>query len=99
MASAPPAAFERDLGYLDGFFSKLEAHAAGLEPAARARLEALLAEERARWVEIRGLLAGAAPGPSAPVGPKAAPAVAAGRERPRLTVGSLIAGKGGPDPV
>lgn len=58
--------FARDLGYLDTFFDKLEAHATALSPAAGARLRVLMSEERARWGEIRGLLAGGAPAAGAP---------------------------------
>lgn len=80
--------FARDLGYLDAFFGKLEAHAATLAPARGARLRALLAEERARWTEIKGLLA--EPGGSAATepAPKAEPAPR--RQARPLTVGSLI---------
>lgn len=49
-------AFERDLGYLDKFFDNLEAHATTLGGDAGARLRQLIGEERARWVEIRGLI-------------------------------------------
>jgi len=89
--------FARDLGYLDGFFDKLEAHAATLGPAESARLKILMGEERKRWTEIRALIAGGkaapqaagAPGVAAP--PAAAPARAVSYARPGpLTVGSLI---------
>lgn len=98
--------FARDLGYLDQFFDKLEAHAATLAPAAGARLRTLMGEERARWGEIRGLLAGGPPAAGAPEArpsaapaapaPRAAPGTPAARtaEPPRITVGSLIERKG-----
>lgn len=94
--------FARDLGYLDQFFDKLEAHAATLAPAAGARLRTLMGEERARWGEIRGLLAGGPPAAGAPEArPSAAhaapaPGTPAARtaEPPRITVGSLIERKG-----
>lgn len=95
--------FARDLGYLDKFFDKIEAHAASVGGASGARLKELMGEERARWREIRGLLGGGAPaarGPSAaappasslstgPADPAASPS-ATGRATRRLTVGSLI---------
>jgi hypothetical protein len=96
--------FARDLGYLDTFFDKLEAHATALSPAAGARLRVLMSEERARWGEIRGLLGGAAPAAGAPAArasearPVEAARPAAGAparaEPPRITVGSLIERKG-----
>jgi hypothetical protein len=83
-------AFATDLGYLEKFFDKLERHASAMADAgAKARLVALLAEERARWAEIRGLLEGgpaatpSAPNPAAKGGPPA-PATAG------FTVGSLV---------
>jgi hypothetical protein len=87
-------AFARDLGYLDKFFDKIDAHAATLDAAAGARLRALVLEERARWGEIRGLISGepvkaSAPAsqvPATPVGP-----ATVSRPRPQFTVGSLIA--------
>jgi len=57
--------FSRDLGYLDKFFDKLEAHAGTLPSEAGQRLRALLSEERARWAEIRQLV-GTAPAAAAP---------------------------------
>lgn len=52
------SAFQRDLGYLDAFFDKLEAHASTLGAAEGERLRTLIGEERTRWVEIRALVAG-----------------------------------------
>jgi hypothetical protein len=83
------AAFARDLGYLDKFFDKIEAHAASLDATRGARLRALVAEERTRWAEIRGLIGG-----TTSVGARAeAPApekALAPAPKPALTVGSLI---------
>lgn len=102
--------FARDLGYLDTFFDKLEAHATALSPAAGARLRVLMSEERARWGEIRGLLAGGAPAAGAPAagptsetrpsqarppeGARPVTSTPARAEPPRITVGSLIERKG-----
>ena len=87
-------AFARDLGYLDLFFTKLEAHARTLGPGPQAELLRLLAEERTRWPEIRRLLGGGAPISAASGEPAASPArPAAPQTRPAppgLTVGSLI---------
>jgi ABC-type uncharacterized transport system involved in gliding motility auxiliary subunit len=52
------AAFARDLGYLDKFFTNLNAHADTLAPAQGQRLKQLMAEEVVRWKEIRQLIAG-----------------------------------------
>lgn len=98
--------FARDLGYLDPFLAKLEAHAATLSPAAGARLRTLMGEERARWAEIKALLGGAAPTTTPSGGTTAGPPSAAVRApspasvagvtprksemTPSLTVGSLI---------
>lgn len=82
-------AFATDLGYLDKFLDKLERHASAMVDArAAGRLAGLLAEERARWAEIRALLAGEA-APEASPGP-AALAEPARREAPGWTVGSLV---------
>jgi hypothetical protein len=77
-------AFATDLGYLDKFFEKLERHASAMTDArAAGRLRGLLAEERARWAEIRALLAGRDPPP--------APGARTERaESPGWTVGSLV---------
>ncbi len=72
--------FARDLGYLDQFFGKLEAHAATLSPTAGARLRTLIGEERARWTEIKALVGGAEPPGAARtsgVAPHVAPPTAA----------------------
>lgn len=53
--------FSRDLGYLEKFFEKLEAHAGTLGGASGQRLRTLMSEERKRWGEIRSLIAGNAP--------------------------------------
>ncbi len=81
-------AFDRDLGYLDLFFTKLEAHARTLGPGAQAELLRLLAEERTRWPEIRRLLSGGAAQPTAA---QSGPAASKTSPAPQvLTVGSLI---------
>ncbi|MFO0724404.1 MAG: hypothetical protein U1E65_11510 [Myxococcota bacterium] len=86
------AAFDRDLGYLDLFLKKLEAHAATLDAGRRAELGRLLGEERARWSQIRGILGGAAPVASNSAATTTAPAPSDPEDRPRpsFTVGSLI---------
>ena len=61
MATSDDAAIARDLGYLEKFFDKLEAHADEQAPAAGERLRELMGQERQRWQEIRGLIAGEAP--------------------------------------
>jgi hypothetical protein len=101
MATPKTAGFERDFGYLFPFLDKLVAAARAM-PAGpgRTRLEQLLGEERGRWEEMRGLLAGKAPARSAAAvksAPRAPPLVTsananAARTRPpasTLTVGSL----------
>jgi hypothetical protein len=100
------AAFARDLGYLDKFFTNLTAHADTLPAAQGERLKQLIAEEVVRWKEIRQLIAGqggapaaAAPKPAAPAAPPApAPSPAPTAIAPQgkapvklsLTVGSLL---------
>ncbi len=67
--------FSRDLGYLDKFFDKLEAHAGTLPSEAGQRLRALRGEERGRWAEIRQLVgAGSVPQASASAPQEAKPA-------------------------
>lgn len=92
-------AFERDFGYLVPFMDKVAAAASTLpDPAARAELQRLMAEEKQRWARVRELLAGAqgvAQGRTAPA-PAAAQASRPGAPRPlqpgaQLTVGSLKA--------
>jgi hypothetical protein len=79
--------FATDLGYLTKFLDKLDRHASAQADArAKARLSALLAEERARWEEIRGLLGGAVPSPAPhPAPEKGEPPAPVG-----FTVGSLV---------
>ena len=96
-AGAGGDGFARDLGYLDAFFDKLEAHGASMGGASGDRLRTLIGEERRRWTEIRSLLAGGNPAPAAPprartesdVTPSRNAAAPAGDGRPTLTVGSL----------
>jgi len=91
------AGFERDFGYLLPFLDRVGQAAAGLaDPAARARLTALVAEEKARWPEIRALLAGGpVTPPPTPAAARREEAVGAGpvarapSDPTRLTVGSL----------
>lgn len=90
--------FARDLGYLGGFFDKLEEHAATLEATAGERLRTLIAEERRRWDEIIALLGNPQasrpnpspePRPEAPApAPEAAPAPRLPADR-SFTVGPL----------
>lgn len=76
-------AFSRDLGYLDKFFDKLDAHAGTLPSDAGQRLRALLVDERKAWAEIKQLV-GAGDAPPAAAEEKAAPAQAAApAEAPR----------------
>ena len=78
-------AFATDLGYLDRFLDKLERHASALADArAKDRLAGLLAEERARWAEIRALLAGDGSPGAGESRSSAEP------QRPGFTVGSLL---------
>jgi len=79
--------FSRDLGYLDGFLDKLEAHAGDVGGAAGARLAALMVEERTRWQEIKALLGGGAPVVTASDTPAAVSATG-------FTVGSLVSRRG-----
>ena len=76
--------FSRDLGYLDKFFDKLDAHAGNLPEGAGQRLRALVAEERGRWTEIRQLVgsAPAAAASAAAPAPAATEAPAAQRQEP-----------------
>jgi hypothetical protein len=97
---ANPDAFDRDFGYLMPFLDKVAAAASGLEdPAARAELARLVADEKARWNRIRELLRGASAGTAAPRG-SGAPAQTLARssadginrvapQMTGLTVGSL----------
>lgn len=93
-------AFSRDLGYLDAFFDKLDAHGAALGGVAGDRLRTFVGEERRRWAEVRSLLAGgnstsvSLPQPTARVSSDVTPsrnAVASVSDpsTPTLTVGSL----------
>ena len=86
--------FDKDFGYLMPFLDKVAGTAASLaDPAARAELTRLMADEKARWSRIRELLGGAtgraaaAPAAGSPT-PSQADAPAA-REALSFTVGSL----------
>ena len=58
--------FDRDFGYLLPFMDKVAAAAGTLpDPAARAELQRLMAEEKQRWARVRQLLAGASGGRAA----------------------------------
>lgn len=87
-------AFATDLGYLEKFFAKLERHASAMTDAgAASRLTGLLAEERARWAEIRALLEGKAPRSGSPpaAGEAAGERIESARPAPPgFTVGSLV---------
>jgi hypothetical protein len=53
--------FDKDFGYLMPFLDKVAGTAASLaDPAARAELTKLIADEKVRWARIRELLGGAA---------------------------------------
>ena len=99
---ANPEAFDRDFGYLMPVLDKVAAAASGVEdPAARAELARLVADEKARWNRIRELLRGAPAGTAAPAGSRSgAPAQTLARssadginrvapQMTGLTVGSL----------
>ena len=88
--------FDKDFGYLMPFLDKVAAAAPSLaDPAARAELTKLVADEKARWARIRQLLGGAAgqtvPQASTPSNNAAAQAAAPpdAREPLSFTVGSL----------
>jgi hypothetical protein len=92
-----PADFSRDFGYLDKFLSNLANHAATLPEPQGSRLKQLMAEETARWAEVKRLLAGEAPSAPttapavAPAAPTPSPAPEARAAAPAgLTVGSLL---------
>jgi hypothetical protein len=93
--------FDKDFGYLMPFLDRVAATAASLaDPAARAELTKLMAEEKTRWARIRQLLGGASgqaqatptattPGNNAaPLG-VASTASTEAREPLSFTVGSL----------
>ena len=64
--------FDKDFGYLMSFLDKVAGAAGSLaDPAARAELTKLMADEKVRWARIRQLLSGA--GGQAPAAPTAAP--------------------------
>lgn len=73
-ASDSSMPFARDFGYLAKFFDGLTAHAGTLGAAEGARLKTLIGEERVRWEEIKGLVAGQ---PLAPASAASAPATSA----------------------
>jgi hypothetical protein len=53
--------FDKDFGYLMPFLDKIAGAALSLaDPAARAELTKLMADEKAKWARIRELLGGAA---------------------------------------
>lgn len=93
--------YDKDFGYLMPFLDRVAGAAASLaDPAARAELTRLMADEKARWARIRQLLGGAsgqavtqATASSNPASPQAAapPATvsAEAREPFSFTVGSL----------
>jgi hypothetical protein len=87
--------YDKDFGYLMPFLDKVAAAAASLQdPAARAELTRLMADEKARWARIRELLGGASgratAAPTAPGNSNNAPATAPEAPGPfSFTVGSL----------
>ena len=53
--------FDKDFGYLMPFLDKVAAASGSIaDPAARAELSKLVADEKVRWARIRDLLGGAA---------------------------------------
>lgn len=74
-----PEAFARDLGYLDKFFDKLEAHGQGQPAPHGPALVEAVRHQRAEWAEIKGLLEGRTSAPSAAPVPRSAPAAPAPR--------------------
>lgn len=93
--------FARDFGYLDKFLVNMAKHAETLPPDRGGRLKQIMAEETARWDEVKRLLAGGAPAggaptsvptaaPSTPAAPAAAPAREGSPAPVGLTVGSLL---------
>jgi hypothetical protein len=88
--------FDKDFAYLMPFIDKISAAATGLpDPAARAELSSLIADEKQRWGRIRQLLSGASGKISQPSGPSAritnseTAETSVTRDRPSFTVGSL----------
>lgn len=89
--------FDKDFGYLMPFLDKVAGTAASLaDPAARAELTKLIAEEKVKWGRIRELLGGAAgqatAAPATATGNRDNPQAAAApavREPFSFTVGSL----------
>ena len=92
----PADQFDKDFGYLMPFIDKIAAASSGLaDPAARAELSSLVANEKQRWERIRQLLSGASgkaanasSGESANSSAQGSPAVRP-LERLTFTVGSL----------
>jgi hypothetical protein len=73
MATEKGSGFERDFAYLVPFLDKVEQAGAGLTaPGAKEELARLMAGEKARWMRMRELLAGAA-GQGAPPRAQLAP--------------------------
>ena len=90
--------FDKDFGYLMPFLDKIAGAAPSLaDPAARAELTKLMAEEKARWARIRELLGGATGQATAAIAPPAsedkgqpqATTSSVEREPLSFTVGSL----------
>ena len=87
--------YDKDFGYLMPFLDKVAGATASLQdPAARAELTRLMADEKARWARIRELLGGASgravAAPTAPGNPNNPPAAAPEAREPfSFTVGSL----------
>ena len=90
------SAFDRDFGYLMPFLDKVAAAASQLQdPAARAELQRLMAEEKPRWERARELLSGAQgrAAPGAAQG-RAAPAAAPVRAMPAVAGAPYAVGPG-----
>lgn len=83
-----PSPFDKDFGYLIPFLDRVAAAAGELaDPAARAELSRLMADEKQRWARIQALLSG-----QKGAAPTASPVSAPRTERPTsagFTVGSL----------
>ncbi|HSB10310.1 MAG TPA: hypothetical protein VLM38_12555 [Blastocatellia bacterium] len=87
--------FDKDFGYLMRFLDKVAAAASTLsDPAARAELTQLIADEKRRWARGRELLAGGNPAVETKPGGIETPTAisessAAAKPAPIFTVGSL----------
>lgn len=91
--------FDRDLGYLQAFLLKLEAHAAGLPPAQAEALTAALDQQKQAWAHLSTLLADDPQASSSQAAPETVGAPSSARPPARgggWTVGSLKKGHESP---